>query len=75
VKNGEENIGEIELKSQIKAYSQKEWAFCFLAPLTRLILWKVSGIRLNRMRFNCICIPQSAFQNQHLEGDSRKIEK
>jgi len=30
VKNGEENIGEIELKSQIKAYSQKEWAFCFL---------------------------------------------
>jgi hypothetical protein len=34
VKNGEENIGEIQLKSQIKAYSQKEWAFCFYDKLT-----------------------------------------
>jgi hypothetical protein len=30
VKNGEENIGEIELKSQIKAYSQKRMGFLFL---------------------------------------------
>jgi len=33
VKNGEENIGEIELKSQIKAYSPKGNRFLFFMVL------------------------------------------